>query len=412
MKGLSCLWPVRAAALAIMVALGAPPGATPARGQVFITATASGGPDSAGQISRTSLDRYAETLGLDEAQRDMARTLHEGYVAAYQDAARERREAIGALTRSADDAEDRSAFRERMPEIMRRFRDRTAELEKSFLDDLRSVLTPEQARAWPRVERMRRRETGLARAGLAGESVDLIEVVRALGLRAEGLAETLDQYEADLDRTIRERAAAMEEFREVRPGDGRPLDAEAMRAMMAKARESGEKIREVNRAYARRIEALLPESARPGFSGEVRRRSFPQVYRTPHTLRLYEAAARFDDLAPAQRQQIEEDRRSYERELAVVNERWADAVLESEKDGQSGAVSADGQLMRFRFGDDPGPLQEARKARRELDERFRDRLLNRLSQDQKDRLPKREEVQAEGGDFVTSEAVIIRHGGG
>lgn len=380
-------------------------------GQSFFVST-TGGPSSGGggQISRQSLDKYSELLKLDEAQRDMARTLHEGYTEAFQSAARERREATSALMRAMEEHGDRSVMQEKMPEVMRTYRDRTRALEKAFFGDLKALLADAQAEAWPVLERLRRRETGLGRGGLAGESVDLTEVVRMLDATAEGIGATLAQYEVDLDRALQERAESTSEVPALGQG---PIDVDSMRDLMAKNRELGARIRDLNQSYARRIEALLDDESRSKFTREVRRRSFPQVYRAPHTRRLLESAVGFSDLTEDQRRAIADDTTAYERELSTVNEAWADAILEAEKDGDSGAVLGDGQMLRMRFGEEPQALQDARRARRELDERFQQRLMDRLSKEQQTRLPKRDEGQMQlDGPVIGQEAVIIRRGGG
>jgi hypothetical protein len=375
---------------------------------LVVSATSTiGGPGGGGQISKTSLDRYAQVLGLDDAQREMARTLHDGYAEAYQAAGKDRRDQMSALMRSSEETGDRTVFRDKMPEVMKTYRQRTDELEKSFLGDLRALLTTEQAASWPKVERMRRREVGLPRgSGLAGEGIDLTEVARALDLKVEGLSATLDQYELDLDRAIQDRLAEMQKFADVRPGPD-PMRMDAMQEMMAKSRELGAKIRDLNQSYARRIESLLPDSAKPAFSTEMRRRTFPQVFREPHTMKQYAAALGFSDLTTDQRASIEADKASYDRDLAAANDRWIQAIMDSEKDGQSGMVSlGDGQMMRMSFGEEPGPLNDARKARRELDERFRDRLASRLTKAQQERLPKREEPQS-GQVFEGAQMLVI-----
>lgn len=393
----------------VIVGLGMPIQA--ASGQsVFVSTTSGSGPGGNSQISRQSLDRYFELLQLDAAQRDMARTLHEGYTEAFQTAIRERREASTALMRSMEEHGDRTAIQEKMPEITQKYRERTSAIEKSFLGDLKALLSDQQAGHWPAVERLRRRETGLGRGGLAGESVDLTDIVRAMSVNAEGLSATLQQYELDLDRALQDRAAAMADAPAFRQG---PIDIDSMQELMGRNRELGLRIRDLNQSYARRIESLLAEGERPQFAREVRRRSFPQVYRTPHTLRLLESAAGLGDLNEDQRRTITADKAAYERELAAVNEAWADAILAAEEEGDSGAVMGDGQMIRMRFGEEPQGLQDARRARRELDERFQDRLLGRLSKEQQARLPKREEGQMQlDGPVFGREAVIIRGGGG
>lgn len=394
--------------VAVMLALvGGVVGVTPvAEAQMVVSATSSiGGPrGGGGQVSKASLDRYAEALRLDDGQKDIAKTLYEGYAEAFKAAVTERRDQTTALMRSMEETGDRTVFQEKMPEVGRTYKERTDALESSFMGDLKALLSADQAGAWPKVERMRRREVGLTRGGLAGESVDLTEVARNLNLKGDGLAETLEQYEVALDRALQERLAANEKFTDLSPAGGR-MNMERMQEMMAASRESGEKIRDINQSYARRLESSLPEGDRPVFSAEFRRRSFPQVYREPYTRKLYTAAKGFADVSGDERAQIEADQASYERELEMVNEMWADAVLEAEKDRQRGAFTSGGQMLQMHFGEEPQALVDARKARRELDEKYRERLTGRLNKDQQDRLPKREDEQ--GGGHLEGAFMVI-----
>lgn len=399
-----------AVAIAALVAI-AGFAAAPAVAQQHMVVSATsriGGPGGdTSQIPRTSIDKYAQVLALDDTQKEMAQTLYEGYADAYQAATKDRRDQMGALMRSMEETGDRTVFQEKMPQVMKAYRDRTTSLEKSFLADLKTLLNDEQGTRWVAVERMRRREVGLARfGGVSGEAVDLVDVTRSLNLSGEGLPETLAQYEGELDRAIQDRLDANEKFADVSPaGDGR-LDIDSLQEMMARSREMGQRIRDINQSYARRVENQLSEPDRPPFVAEVRRRSFPQVYREPMTLKMYKAAQGFSDLTPDQKEQVAADLQRYQRELDAANSAWADAIAASEKDASGGAVTmGTGAVLNLRMGDEPQALADARKARRELDEKFRDRLTDRLSKEQKERLPKPEEEQrhmVEGGaQFIT-----------
>ena len=382
---------------ALVVALAGLAGLAPApalaQQMVFTSSQRLGGPEGSGQIARTSLDKYGQLLALDDTQKEMAKTLYEGYAGSYQAASKERREQMGSLMRSMEETGDRSVFQEKMPEVVKAYRDKTTALEKGFMGDLKSLLSEEQAGQWPRVERMRRREVGLARfGGMSGESVDLVDIAQSLSLQADGLPDTLGQYEVELDRAIQERLEANEKFAEASPAGGGNIDMTALQDMMAKSKEYGQKIRDINQSFARRVETQLAEPDRPTFTAEVRRRSFPQVYREPYTLKMYKAASGFTDLSSDQKDQIAADLERYQRELDNANSAWADAIAESEKDAASGAVTmGTGAVLNMRMGEEPRALADARKARRELDEKFRDRLKDRLSKEQQDRLPKAEE---------------------
>lgn len=391
---------------AALIVLGVAGTAAPvvAQQEVRIMAS-SGGPmggRGSGQIPRTSLDRYGEILGLDDSQKELAAALFEGYSTAYQEASKARGEAMRAVRDSFQESQDPSVFQEKMPEITRAFTERSTALEKQFYSDLRAVLTPDQEQSFAKVERHRRRETGMRGGPGAGgaSSVDLTEVARALKLTGPEVAESLEQYEAQLDRVLIDRQQTMAQLAPAGGGMDMRFDPAQMQEMMVKSREFAASLRELNESYARRLEGLVPEGQRAEFTQEMKRRSYPQVYREAHVSQSLGAAERFGDLTSEQRQSLADLRAAYNRDLPGLNERWANAIAEAENDeGQGQFTTPDGGVMQMRFGEEPEALREARKARRDLDDRTREKMNSILTKAQQERLPKREEQTAESGAF-------------
>lgn len=375
---------------AALMTLGVP-ALTPegARAQIRFSMTSSIGGPSDGQISKRSVERYAELLGLSPEQKDSALTIHEGYAAAYQQAQKARRTAMEELRRSSEDTDDRTVFMEKMPGIENDFRDKTTKLNKGFFEDLRGLVSPSQDAKWIKVERMRRRETGL-RGGVSGASVDLVEVVNGLRLPADALnavAPALDEYEGELDHQLQEKAKAAADGPGFEPG--KPFDPEKMQQRMKEAQEAGLKVKDVNERSARKIEPLLPEDKQAEFRAAVKERSFPQVYRPSRTTKDMDAALKLDDISASQRAQIQDLKASYQREASPLNDAWASAITASEGEGQSGAlVGPDGSRMMINMGDEPKALVDARKARRELDDKINEKLKGVLNQDQQAKLAK------------------------
>ncbi len=395
--------------LGLVVACGsvvsAPVGA--ARGQQMTVAVASSdrvGGEGGGRISKSGVETYASLVGLSDDQKAMVKELHAGYEAAYQEAAKQMRDAIQEAQRKFEETQDHSVWMETIPKARRAQAERTAQLEETFFADFRSLLSEEQGAAWPRVERQRRRETVLTQGGLSGESVNLLQIVEALKLNDSAraaLAEPLGSYESDLDRVLTAKQQTLKEMGSFEGGG--PIDVEAMQERMAKAREAGMKIREVNERHARVIESLLPEDQRPGFEAAVQRATFPRVYRPSRVSGLFDEAGKFGDLTEEQRSTLASLRSAYERELAAVNAKWASAIADSEKSGDSNSmVLPGGGVMSLSFGgeDQDSPLAQARKARQELDAKMRERLEASLTPQQREKLPKPPPQQLEEGMFV------------
>ncbi len=368
----------------------------------------------AGMISKRSAEKYASLLSLTEDQKEALQALHDGYTTEYQAATKEQRDAMAEISRSFEESQDPSIFREKMPAIRAKNRERTQALEKSFMGDVQALLTPAQAQQWPKVERHRRRETTL-RGGLSGESVNLLDIVESLKVPASGpIAMALDEYELDLDRALAAKERVIAETPDA--GGGGAFNVEEFQERMAKAREAGLKVREVNERHARKIEALISEEQRAEFGGAVRRDTFPRVYRPSRVSRMFDAALKFDDLTSEQRESISALRGAYQRDAGPINDRWASAIEAEERDGSGGGtmVLPGGGTMQVRLGaeDDNSPVAQARKARRELDDRMREKLEATLTPAQKEKLPKgqdREDVHmmgGEGGAFVGQQIIV------
>ena len=358
-----------------------------------ITMTRSvGGPGAnSTMVSKRSLEKYCDILGLAADQRETALTMHSGYAAAYETCEKARREALDEVRRVSEDSGDQTVFIERLPKIDRAFNESTTQLEKEFFSDFKAILSElSQEDAWVKVERARRREVGLRMGALSGESVDLIDLVNTLKLdeaSTKNLTIVLETYETELDRLLQTRLNKKNDENDWAPG--KPLDMEKIQESMKVSREGGMKVREVNRENARKIQDLLPESKRPDFESAFEKASFPRVFRTPRIMKDIDASFKLSDLEPAQKTEIEEIKGGYERELVAANKRWAKAIEESESTGDSGGtLGGPGSRMTLMFGEEAQELKDARKTRRELDEKTNERLRKVLTESQREKLPK------------------------
>jgi hypothetical protein len=379
---------------------------------VFSTMAVNSGKGPGGDISARSLDRYAQTLALSADQKEAVSALLDGYLTEDRAADREMQSAMEAAFSSFQDSEDHGAMQKATSEARTKHAERSEALEASLFADIHQLLTPDQEEAWPRLERLRRRERGLAQGSLSGEAVDLTELLAELKVdppAVTGLPEAVEQYEADVDRAIQARDAAVASSAPKEPQSGM-FDFAAMQAAMAAAREAGAQVRDVNQTHQRRIEVLLPEDLREPFAAGFKRRCFPGVYRPSTAARSIESAFKLDDLTADQRAALDDLRAGYERELGPVNASWADAIVASEAEGKDGTVSMGGSVMRIQMGDESGPLVDARKARKEVDQRAKDKLASILTPAQQERLPKDQEPD-EGAMQVGEGQFMIRSGG-
>jgi hypothetical protein len=349
-------------------------------------------------VDSRELERYQTILSLSREQQDTVRALFEGYNEEFRASATAVREKMTAARERMEAARedgrqpgDRSGFQE-MRGMFQEFRKQRDDMERAFLSDVQSVLTPEQQAQWPVVERVRRRERTVQRGLMSGERVDLIRLVDSQGLPPEvrgELSPVLSEYETELDRALIERNKAYDEGLTrmgdlFGAGDPETARAEAQRVMDA-ARQASTRVRDVNRKYARQVEQVLPEAARGRFEREFRQASSPAVYRETRTSRELTAAKGFGDLDEGQRQSLAALGESYQRDAGALNDQIARATEEAEE-----SITVDRFFRARRDEIDDGPLGEFWRKRRDLDRITRESLRKLLSPEQIERLPRSE----------------------
>lgn len=357
-----------------------------------------------GMISRTSVSRYGDLLGLDDEQRQVLEMLYEGYATAYQDARATMTQALQELSTRFRETQDLAAFREEMPDILQAFRDRTSALEEGFFEDLTTILRDEQREGMVRVERMRRRETGM-RSSVRGAGVDLIDVVTRLGLAANSEVErALMEYELALDRVLREGERATKHLRR------RHIDPGELSEEFRRLREFGLRLRDLNDRHARIISDLLAGDDRERFLRGVRERAYPQVYRTPYVRRVIDAATGFAELSEEQRARLGAIAEAYEREAERLNEAWVREIrANDEQEGENTFVTTGGGRMVFAGGgESDSPLARAMRARRDLDRRTEAEVMALLGDELAERLPRRSDEDRE--QFTVGETFKIEGG--
>lgn len=405
------------AARALLLALagaGAALPAAPVLGQQVMTMTVGAprgmfGGGGRPAMNQRELDEYSDILTLDKDQRDAAKELLTSYATEFEKASKEQAEKTRKIAEEFRETQDDDVWQQMGP-LQEKFTKRTKELETTLLSDIKTLCNEQQLAHWPKMERTRRRDQTIDRGSVSGESVDLVRIVKGLKLNAESLntiSPQLESYEQDLDRALEARNKIFDEqAKAFSPGKGpMSFDLETFQKNAQEAREAGAKVRDVNQRYTRAIEGMLPEGSRNDFALQVKRSSFPMVYRQTRTERAFEAALKFDDLDAKQRESVAALYDSFKNDISTLNDKWAAAVVEEEKSGE-GAIGVGGAVLVMRMGDDDSksPTDIAKKARREADKKALDSLESLLSDSQKERLPKiGDEPAAPGGTFIGTE---------
>ncbi|HYF14548.1 MAG TPA: hypothetical protein VD971_05680 [Phycisphaerales bacterium] len=346
-------------------------------------------PGHTARISPRSLEKYCALLGLDEGQTEAARSLHEGYERAFDEAVDEAKRLREEAEKKAREANDWIPYMRDSPGVMRAAADKVRAVETGFFDDLRALLTPEQEEKWNSLERLRRRETGLRIGFYSGASVDLALVLeRSRAPMTPEVRAALGAWEEEIDGRILaiESVAQRLEDEVTRDGVmaqmGRELDH------LDKIGDVARTMRDVNRRHARAIADALPEEQRSAFEGIVRQRTHPRVWAKSETDQMLESAAKLPDLDERQRQDLEALVAQHAQRAAALKDAHARAI-DAAEEAANGTLRlelmsrSDERIRKLR-----DEVRAARRARRDLDRESLERLGGVLTQAQVEKLPK------------------------
>ena len=338
-----------------------------------------GGGMNVDPITKRGVREYAKLLGMDAAQVESALTLLEG-----------NQQQSRALRKSLQEEMEGGGFMsdpKGMQEKLKDFQKKSEEAEKQFFDDLKLMLTPEQAEKWPKVERYRNREKLLRVGMVSGAGVDLVRVAEtAKAVPAEGgeFAEILERYELDMDKAlVAFETNARREQEEFMSGENM-MDFKKVQEMMQKLTDDSKKIRDLNKETFRKLSPLVAESQRAAFEDEFNRRAFPMIYRPRAGSKLLDAALKLDDLDATQRDSINALKDSYAKDLAAANAKLA-TVTERTEDSNGGTW---GMMMGpMMGGGEPGDLKEAKEDRAALETTTKEKLMAILTEPQRSKMP-------------------------
>ncbi len=344
-------------------------------------------------INTKSLEAYGKALALDADQMTAAKELLKGYRGGLVSMLQDLKKKGEAFEDAQGKDREPDKMMEQMGGLMKEAAERNKKLESGFFEDLKSLLMPEQAEKWSRVERARRREVWQKFGLMYGESVDLSGTVVRSGVdgaKVAGLGELVDAYEGELDRIMQGRERMVKDYGSKLSGKkmvGGPMafmapefmkpTQDAFKAWI----QDGKKLRELNKSYQRRIMEVLPEDKRLGFDAEAKRRAFPPVYRDGEAQRVLKESLRSKSLGEEKLEELRKVQGDYEREAGPINEKWSKA-LEARQDA-SGEEMMVFMMQMGRGNDDLAKaVDEARKAREDLDKKYVEKALSLLTDEQ------------------------------
>ncbi|GJQ30899.1 MAG: hypothetical protein HBSAPP03_27830 [Phycisphaerae bacterium] len=349
-------------------------------------------------VTKRGVLGYAKVLGLDEEQKATALMLLDGTKTEYRKEMKTFQDKMKAIQTEAMEDQDWSKMQREMPDLVAGLQTKVQGLEKQFFEDLRAICTPEQGERWEHVERYRRREMFLKVGMVSGAAADISALLDQVGDVPTGNAEyreAVAQYELDVDKPLREfeRIQREQERRSKDAMEQWAKDPQAamdeMNKMMEKLVSIGKDIRGINRETIRRVAPLLSEEAARKLRAAYDQRSFPRVYRESHATKLLTASLGLSDLTAEQRAELTALRDQYVRDAAAANERWT-KIIEEDEEKNNGTMGRMMQMAQgWGGGDDNSPEKEARKARKELDEKAEERVKAILSAGQWGKMPEK-----------------------
>jgi hypothetical protein len=354
-------------------------------------------------IPYTSRDLGAlcRAVGFDQEQTGSARTLHQGYRAAYRGASTKARKQMQEVETKAREGQDWSEYAKKRGELTIAYVEDIRKLEAGLLDDLKALCTPAQVARFPSAERARRRETGLILALGNGERLDLASMLETLKIDRHAsptVEELLTRWETDVDRLLQEKDKLIHEGMKATMGGA--MDADRMEKMKKFTTDLAtlcSRVGEANRRAATELQGLLPEGQRDAFAAEVKLRSFPRIYGPSVVTKAIKTAQDMKGLTGDQQAKLKELSESYQREAGPINNRWAAAAEEKQRQ----LVNNFMEMMQNDGGKDPAdPFVAARKERRDLDEKYHAKIESLLTAEQKAQLPKAEPHRGDIPEFL------------
>lgn len=314
-------------------------------------------------FTSADLEQLVDRVGLREDQAAAADALFQTYLEQFNAAAEIWRGEIEAVREQMRRDRDMSRTRE-IPAMMLTWRAERSKMARSFQEDVQLLLDERQQSRWTDWERAYRRSQALPEGRLAGEQVNLIELVEEMDLSLEessDLLELLGEYEVDLDRALRARDAALPEIEQELAEALQAEDVDLALGAHEAAQELRRAVQEVNRRYASRCEAVLPTEHQAAFDRKVREMSYPQVFRPTRLETAFPAALKLDTVDADQQATIASLQERYMQELQASRERQIELIDAAE------ASDEPRWLERLRAREESGDDIEDRRDRRRFD---------------------------------------------
>lgn len=353
------------------------------------------------ELSPKDIDRLTRILKLTDEQKPAVTDLLAAYQAKRTDASQKINEFQKSLSEKYGGGYEsgNAEFMKEMQEAYEKYGKHQEKLREGVVSDVKAVLSDEQAGNWDKVERWLRRGRQLARTfGMTGASrIDLTAMIER-GYTGtdipEGIAQTLDSYEIEADRLLKDHEAyqkkAEEEFAQKRKDNPDMTMADQMEAqktiMVVMAKQSKD-LREINMRTMKKILGMIePAEKQAEFEAEFLKKAAASPYagfmRQGKKAGLdagLRAAEKLDDLTNEQKERLAAIRKSVKTDRMEMDRKTFEEGAKKEDE-----IIASGTVDWTNFG--VNFMDEGRK-RGEWEKKYVEQVKGLLTAAQLEKMP-------------------------
>jgi hypothetical protein len=347
-------------------------------------------------LSARDIKVIERVLGLGDAEKQAVEDLYAGFAAALRNEGGAIRDFVNGEIEKSQAMQNVKMLDKARAKVTE-WEKHSEEMKKSFLGDLKSLLSREQEARWPIVERELRRLKTIGNGRLAGESLDLNRLAEdALGEPPTGeLAELLNRYCEEIDHALKSRedflSARHKEF-----SDAETSDPQAALKIWNEAQRIRGGVRDINDRYARLIAEKLPGTKASTFKNQCFDQSYRALVAPTRADEYLKDAGELQTMTESQRSQFNAIKAKYDSDRRALLARGAAAWRQYQEEDKPerlavalGERPKEDNQFTGSWLPDTHPLVRYRLERLKLDQDLRASLDAILKPEQRTAIPGR-----------------------